>query len=84
MTVNQTSGVLSVPFSLLLMTLVMPYGKLSKIVSSSQLINSNEDPIFLKAINHACLILGIIVLFAIIPSLLGGQREKTTLKIPKS
>ncbi len=84
MTVNQTSGVLSVPFSLLLMTLVMPYGKLSKIVSSSQLINSNEVPIFLKAINHACLILGIIVLFAIIPSLLGGQREKTTLKIPKS
>ena len=84
MTVNQTAGVLSVPFSLLLMTLVMPYDKLSQIVSSSQLINSNEVPIFLKAINHACLILGIIVLFAIIPSLLGGQREKTTLKIPKS
>ena len=84
MTVNQTAGVLSVPFSLLLMTLVMPYGKLSQIVSSSQLINSNEVPIFLKAINHACLILGILVLFAIIPSLLGGQRGKTTLKIPKS
>jgi EmrB/QacA subfamily drug resistance transporter len=84
MTVNQTAGVLSVPFSLLLMTLVMPYGKLSQIVSSSQLINSNEVPIFLKAINHACLILGIIILFAIIPSLLGGQPEKTTLKIPKS
>ena len=84
MTVNQTAGVLSVPFSLLLMTLVMPYGKLPQIVSSSQLISSNEVPIFLKVINHACLILGIIVLFAIIPSLRGGRRGKTTLKIPKS
>jgi len=61
MTVNQTAGVLSVPFSLLLMTLVMPYAKLSQIVGSSQLISSNEVSIFLKAINHACLILGIIV-----------------------
>ncbi len=75
MTLNQTAGVISVPFSLLLMTLVMPYNKLSQIVGSSQLINSNEAPIFLKAINHACLILGIIVLFAIIPSLLRGQQK---------
>ena len=58
------------------MTLVMPYAKLSQIVGSSQLINSNELPIFLKAINHACFILGIIVLFAIIPSLLRGPQEK--------
>ena len=84
MTLNQTGGVLSVPFSLLLMTLVMPYDKLSQIVSSSQLINSNELPIFLKAINHACLILGIIILFAIIPSLLRGPQEKTTTQIPKN
>ena len=48
MTLNQTGGVLSVPFSLLLMTLVMPYAKLSKIVGSSQLINSNEIPYFLR------------------------------------
>jgi MFS family permease len=84
MTLSQTAGVLSVPFSLLLMTLVMPYAKLSQIVGSSQLINSNEVSVFLKAVNHACFILGIIVLFAIIPSLLRGQREKTTLKIPNS
>jgi MFS family permease len=76
MTLNQTASVLSVPFSLLLMTLVMPYDKLSKIANSSQLSNSNEVPIFMKAINQACFILGIIVLFAIIPALLGGQREK--------
>ena len=84
MTLNQTASVLSVPFSLLLMTLVMPYNKLSQIASSSQLSNSDEIPIFLKAINHACLILGIIVLFAIIPSLLRGRRANPTEKIPKS
>jgi EmrB/QacA subfamily drug resistance transporter len=84
MTLTSTGSVISVPFSLLLMTLVMPYNKLSQIVNSSQLINSNELPIFLKAINHACFILGIIVLFAIIPSLLRGQPVKTTAKIPKS
>ena len=61
-TLNMTGGVLSVPFSLMLMTLVMPYDKLSKIVNSTQLISSNEIPIFLKSINHACFILGIIVL----------------------
>jgi EmrB/QacA subfamily drug resistance transporter len=76
MTLNQTSSVLSVPFSLLLMTLVMPYTKLSQIASSTQLSNANEVPIFLKAINHACLILGIIVLVAIIPSLLRGQQGR--------
>jgi MFS family permease len=69
MTLNQTGNVFSVPFSLLLMTLVMPYTKLSQIVGSSQLLSSNEGPIFLKAINHACFILGVITLFAIIPSL---------------
>jgi nitrate/nitrite transporter NarK len=83
-TLGQTGVVLSVPFSLLLMALVMPYDKLSQIVNSSQLINSNELPIFLRAINHACLILGIITVLAIIPSLLRGQREKATLKIPKN
>jgi MFS family permease len=83
-TIGQTAGVLSVPFSLLLMTLVMPYNKLSQIVNGSQLINSNEIPVFLKAINHACLILGIIVLFAIIPVLWGGRRAKAGAPAPKS
>ena len=78
MTLNMTGSVLSVPFSLLLMTLVMPYNKLSQIVGGSQLISSNELSLFLNAINHACLILGIIILFAIIPSLLRGPRETTT------
>ena len=77
MTLNQTGNVFSVPFSLLLMTLVMPYAKLSQIVSSSQLLSTNEGPIFLKAINHACFILGIITLCAIIPSLgLRFNKEK--------
>jgi MFS family permease len=83
MTLYQTAVSLSVPFSLLLMTLVMPYAQLSQIVGSTQLISSNELPVFLKAINHACLILAIITLSAIIPSL--GMKsvkeiEKTTVK----
>ena len=84
MTLNMTGGVLSVPFSLLLMTLVMPYARLSQIVGSTQLNDASERLLFLHAINHACLILGIIILFAIIPSLLRGQREKTVVSAPKS
>ena len=84
MTLLQTGNVLSVPFSLLLMTLVMPYDKLSLIVSSSQLSNSGDFPLFLKAINYACLILGIITAFAIIPSLLRGPREKAAVTEPKN
>ena len=84
MTLNMTGGVLSVPFSLLLMTLVMPYARLSQIVGSTQLNNASERLLFLQAINHACLILGIIILFAIIPSLLRGPREKAAVSAPKS
>ena len=42
-----------------LMTLGMSYDKLLLTISNSQLIYSNEVPIFLKAINHARFILGI-------------------------
>jgi EmrB/QacA subfamily drug resistance transporter len=74
MTLNMTGGVLSVPLSLLLMTFVMPYARLSEIVGSSQLGNGTESLTFLHAINRACLILGIIILVAIIPSMLRGPR----------
>ncbi len=76
MTLNQTGAAISIPFSLLLMTLVLPYDKLSQIVGSSQLISANEMPAFLHAINQACLILGIIILLAIIPSMLRGPQAK--------
>jgi len=76
-TINQTAGVFSVPFSLLLMTLVIPYNKLSQIVSGSPLVDSNEIALFLKAINRACLILGIITLLAIIPLVLAGWKKKS-------
>jgi EmrB/QacA subfamily drug resistance transporter len=84
MTLNLTGGVLSVPFSLLLMSLVMPYAQLSTIVGSTSLNNANEMPLFLSAINRACLILGIIILFAIIPSLLRGPKENTAVTPPKT
>jgi nitrate/nitrite transporter NarK len=82
MTLNGTGTVLSVPLSLLLMTLVMPYARLSQIVGGSQLADANELLSFSRAINHACLILGAIILVAIIPSLLRGPR-KTPAKILK-
>jgi EmrB/QacA subfamily drug resistance transporter len=74
-TLVQTSTAISVPFALLLMTLVMPYDQLSQIASNSQLINPQQLPDFLKAIKLACLILGLINLLAIIPSLLRGPKE---------
>lgn len=75
MTLVQTGNVLSVPLSLLLMTFVMPYSRLSQIVSSSQFVNSGELGIFSQAINYACFILGIVTLLAIIPSSLRGPRQ---------
>jgi fucose permease len=75
MTLVQTGSVLSVPLSLLLMTFVMPYGRLSQIVGSSQFVTAGELAIFSQAINHACFILGIVTLLAIIPSSLRGPRQ---------
>ncbi len=75
MTLNMTGGVLSVPLSLLLMTLVMPYARLSQIVGTSQLAGGSELPTFLHAINNASAILGVVILVAIIPSLLRGSRK---------
>jgi hypothetical protein len=83
MTVGMTGGVLSVPLSLLLMSLVMPYGRLSQIVGSTQLTSQGELSLFLHAINHACLILGIVMLLAIIPSLLRGPHEVSTVPTPE-
>ena len=65
---------MSIPVSLLIMTFVMPYDRLSQIVGTSQVIGSIELDTFLKAINFAFLALGIIVGVAIIPSLLRGPR----------
>jgi len=73
LTLNQTGRVLSIPLSLLLMTVVMPYDRLSQITSGNQLISSGELHMFLLAINYACLILSVIIVFAIIPSLLRGK-----------
>jgi EmrB/QacA subfamily drug resistance transporter len=73
-TLSQTGNVLSIPVSLLIMTFVMPYDRLSQIVGTSQVIGSIELDTFLRAINFAFLTLGIIVGLAIIPSLLRGSR----------
>lgn len=83
-TLTQTANVLSVPFSLLLMTMVLPYDKLSQIIGISQLIDSSDTPMFLKALKLAFFILGIITLSAVIPSVLRGPRQKAIIGVPKS
>ena len=54
------------------MTFVMPYARLAEIVGSNQLAAGGELLAFLHAINHACLILGLIIVVAIVPSSLRG------------
>ena len=78
-TLVQTGNSLSVPVSLLLMTLVMPYDRLSTIINGSQLIAAEEVPVFMHAINFACFVFGIITLMAIIPSLLRGKNKQNLL-----
>jgi hypothetical protein len=77
MTLNTTGGVLSIPLSLILMTFVMPYDRLSNLVSNSQLLRSNELLMFQGAVNYAFLFLGVITAVAIIPSLLRGSSAQT-------
>jgi len=66
---------------LLLMTLVIPYNKLTQIIGGSQLVNAADAPSLLKAINRACLILGVITLLAIIPALQTGRQKSTEKRI---
>jgi len=77
-TLTQTGNVLSIPVSLILMTVIMPYDRLSQIVNESQML-STEVSMFVGAINFACLILGFIVAIAIVPSLLRGQGKPKAL-----
>ncbi len=77
MTLNMTGGVLSVPLSLLLITFVMPYARLSQIVGNNQLAKGSELLTFLHAINRSCLTLGVVIVVAIIPSLLRGPRTSS-------
>jgi len=65
----------------MLMTLVIPYHKLTQIVGGSQLVNAADAPSLLRAINRACLILGIITLLAIIPALQTGRQKSKAKQI---
>jgi hypothetical protein len=78
MTINQTGNVLSVPFSILLMTLMMPYDRLALMLGSETNLAYDDLTAFLKSINFACLVLGVILLIAVIPSLLRGPKTDTS------
>ena len=70
----QTGNVLSVPLAMIFMSTVIPYDKLSTIVSSSGLSSSGEFLVFQAALSRTFLILSVILATALIPSLLRGKR----------
>ena len=72
----QTGAVLSVPLAMIFMSTVIPYDKLSTLVSSNQLASSGELLVFQAALSRAFLILSIILTIALIPSLLRGKRAE--------
>lgn len=73
-TILNTGMLLSIPLSLTLMTLGMPYERLSQLASGAQLISTGELARFMNAIRYAFLSLSIINATAIIPSLLRGAK----------
>jgi EmrB/QacA subfamily drug resistance transporter len=76
-TLTQTGSVLSIPVSMILMTFVIPYDRLSVLINSKELISSGELPVFIGALNFAFLVLGVICAIAIIPSMLRGPRAQS-------
>jgi EmrB/QacA subfamily drug resistance transporter len=73
-TILNTGMLLSIPLSLTLMTLGMPYERLSELTSGAQLVSTGELATFMRAIRYALLSLGVINATAIIPSLLRGPK----------
>jgi len=74
-TLINTASSASLPLTLVLMTLGMPYERLSQLTGGDQLAGAAEQSAFLAALQSALLLLGLITALAIIPSLLRGPRR---------
>jgi EmrB/QacA subfamily drug resistance transporter len=76
-TIVQTGIVVSLPLSLTLMTLGMPYSQLAQI--SGGLTNPTTDNLnaFLSAIHYAFYMLAVVTLVALVPSVLRGRKMIT-------
>ena len=76
LTIVYTAGVVSVPLSLVFMSLAMPYDQLSQIAQGT-VITIAETSAFLSALRYALHISALLILLAIVPSLLRGQAKTT-------
>lgn len=74
-TILNTSSVVSIPLALTLMTIAMPYDRLSMVVSASTLANTQEVLQLLDAIRYAFYAFAAINGLAVIVSALRGARE---------
>ncbi|MBS7628870.1 MFS transporter, partial [Candidatus Bathyarchaeota archaeon] len=73
-TIVQTGMVVSIPLSLVFMTLGMPYHRLTQLTSGASAMIPQDIPIFLTAIHHAFNIIAILTFAAILPSILRGPK----------
>ena len=76
-TIVQTGIVVSLPLSLTLMTLGMPYSQLAQISGGLTNLTTDNLNAFLSAIHYAFYMLAVVTLVALVPSVLRG-REMTT------
>jgi hypothetical protein len=83
-TILNTSSVVSIPLALSLMTVVMPYDKLSVVVSASTLGNSVEILQLLGAVRYAFYAFALINGLTIIVSGLRGPKETRGEKVVDS
>ncbi len=73
-TIVQTGIVLSLPLSLVFMTLGMPYSQLAQFSGGTINLPSGGTCAFLSALHYAFIILALVTLLAVIPSILRGPK----------
>jgi EmrB/QacA subfamily drug resistance transporter len=74
----QTGSVISINLAILVMTLTVPYGIVTTVISSKMAISVSETALFANGISSAYLWMAIINALAIVPSLLRGRRIEET------
>jgi hypothetical protein len=74
----QTGSVISINLAILVMTLTVPYGVVTTVISSKMAISASETALFANGISSAYLWMAIINAAAIVPSLLRGRRIEET------
>jgi EmrB/QacA subfamily drug resistance transporter len=74
----QAGTTISINLAILIMTLTVPYGIVSVVIGSHQVISAADTALFASGINNAYLWMAFINAIAIVPSLLRGKRVQET------